>query len=185
MTQDTETRIAALEARLQELEADRAIRELLSRYGFNADQGRSDAWVALYTDDAVLDIALDPSWQGSVGLSDSAPAGDASPPADDIVRREGHDELRQFILDPRLHKRIEGRSLHLMNANLVTHITGDAATAESYNLTIVRDGSQMQVMNGAINRWELNRVNGRWLIRRCLRRRPGAAGFDQVLVTQS
>ena len=185
MAHDPEARISALEARLQELEADRTIRELLSRYGFNADQGRNEEWVALYTDDAVLDIALDHSWRGSVLLSDGAPPGDAAPHADDIVRREGHDELRRFILDPKLHKRIEGRCLHLMNVNLVTHITGDTAIAESYNLTIVRDGSEMRLMNAAVNRWELNRVNGRWLICRCLRRRPGAAGFDQVLVTKN
>jgi hypothetical protein len=71
-----------------------------------------------------------------------------------------------------------------MDSNLVTRISGDVATAESYNLTLVRKGAETSLFNASINRWTLVRVAGRWLIKECFRRRPGAPGYDRVLVTR-
>jgi len=42
-------RLEALEARVQELEDERAIRDLLSRYGYTADSCKDEAFVDLYT----------------------------------------------------------------------------------------------------------------------------------------
>jgi hypothetical protein len=177
-------RIEHLEARVRELEDDRVIRELLARYGFNADQGRSDAYVNLFTADGALDVALDKTWvRGIEDLDVQRGAPDSGSPEDVVVRHQGHEALRRFILDPASHKAIEGMSLHLMDNNLVTRISGDSATAESYNVTLVRQGSQMVIFNASINRWTLAKVDGRWMIEECVRRRPGAPGFDRVLVT--
>jgi hypothetical protein len=168
---DTDQRIAALEKRVRELEDDRAIRELLARYGYNADLGCSDAWVDLFTPDGAFDVA-------ALKYAD----GHASLRADVIVRHEGHDALRAFILDPSSHKAIECRSLHVMDCNLRTRIAGNTATAESYNLTLVREGARTILFNASINRWTLRKMDGRWRVEECMRRRPAAPGFDRVLL---
>jgi hypothetical protein len=54
-------RVKELEARIQKIEDDKAIRELLARYGYTADQGRGEAYVELYTDDGVLDMVMGPN----------------------------------------------------------------------------------------------------------------------------
>jgi hypothetical protein len=173
-----EDRLAVLEARIAELEADREIRETLARYGYNADQGRSEAWVAQFADDGAMDLSLPAAWADGI----DRPA-DAS--GDRIARHVGHEELLRFITDPAGHKSIEGRCLHLMVNNAVTHVDGDTAIAESYHLLLVREGSQMVIKNGTTNRWTFAKRDGRWLIEECLRRRPGAPGFDRVLITES
>ena len=97
MADDLVARIAELEGRLQRVEDDRAIRELLARYGFNADMGRSEAFVSLYTDDGAIDISIDRRW-------------------------EGHAGLMEFITGAR---GAVGRSMHALGNNLVTHINSN------------------------------------------------------------
>jgi SnoaL-like domain len=53
-----ETRSAAREQRVQELEDERAIRELLARYGFNADACRDEASINRYTEDGVMNLVV-------------------------------------------------------------------------------------------------------------------------------
>lgn len=179
-----EGRLAALESKVQVLEDDREIRELLSRYGFNADLGRSAEWVDLWTDDGAFEVAIPRAWEAGIGDQETIDRQDAASTGEDlVVRHEGREALDRFIRDPDSHKAIEGRSLHIMDNNLVTSVDGDVATAESYNITLVRRGSQMTLFNASINRWTLARVDGAWRIEECTRRRPGAPGFDSVLTT--
>ena len=42
---DLENKILQMGARFKELEDERSIREVLSRYGYNADNGRDQAYV--------------------------------------------------------------------------------------------------------------------------------------------
>lgn len=156
---DLAARVAALEARLQELEDDRAIRQLLARYGFHADLGRSDAYVELYTEDGAIDSGASRRW-------------------------EGRDDLRQFITNPQGHKSIEGRCLHLQGNNLVTHIQGDAAVAESYSVVLVREDDGLRLFACNVNRWTLRKVEGHWKIRERLIRSPGTGGFTEVLAAE-
>ena len=53
-------RLEALEARVQELEDERAIRELLARYGYTADTCKDEAFVDLYTEDGTMKLSLRP-----------------------------------------------------------------------------------------------------------------------------
>jgi hypothetical protein len=55
--EDLESRLLKLEARIRELEDERHIRELLARYGYNADCCRDKEYVELYTDDGVMDLS--------------------------------------------------------------------------------------------------------------------------------
>jgi SnoaL-like domain len=177
---DLQERLNVLEARLHLLEDDKAMRELLARYGYNADQGRSEAYVQLFTEDGALDLTSGP---GRVDHGLMPPSG--PPPDREVVMRHGgQDALRRFITDSKGHKAIEGNCLHFMGNNLTTEISGDSAIAESYNMTLVRRGAEFILFNAAINRWTLVKRDGKWLIKECFRRRPGTAEFQNVLVTQ-
>jgi hypothetical protein len=173
---ELEERIRLLEGRLEELEDDRAIRELLARYGFNADQGRTEAYVDMYTEDGALDLSRGP---GQLQKEPGSVAKD-EPQHEELVRFEGHDALHGFITDPEGHKRLEGACLHFMGNNLKTRIDGDQAVAESYNLTLLRRGTEFVLFNAAVNRWTLRKVDGEWKIKECKRRRPGTAEFGNI-----
>jgi hypothetical protein len=70
-TDDLVARIAELERRLEVAEDDRAIRQLLARYGFNADTvGRGAAYVSLYTEDGAIDASNTQRWEGHAALMD-------------------------------------------------------------------------------------------------------------------
>jgi hypothetical protein len=165
-----------LEERVQELEDDRAIRELLARYGYNADQGRSEAYVNLFTEDGALDITTGPGGRGA-GMEPR------SVDREVINRFDGHKALRAFITDPKGHKSIEGNCLHVHGNNLTTHIDGDKAVADSYGITLVRQDAGFLLLTAAANRWTLRKTDGQWRIKECFRRRPGTEEFHKVHVT--
>src|SRR4051812_23545510 len=108
-----EARIRKLEARVEELEDERAIRELLARYGYNADNCRDEAYLALFTED------------GAMNLSSAQYAG--------MPRWEGQAALKAFITDPKVHHRpgFYGNSMHMQGNNMVSHISGDTAVVNS------------------------------------------------------
>src|SRR5947209_3082506 len=125
-TEALEARLQALEARLQEVEDDRAIRELLSRYGYWADMGRDQDYVDLYTEDGAMNLG-----------------GGSADRYGGIRRWEGHRELMEFITDPKGHKAICGRCMHVQGNNLSTYIKGDEAIAESYSIVLVHDADRV------------------------------------------
>jgi SnoaL-like domain len=179
-------RIAALERRVVELDDEREIRGLLSRYGFLADHGHGEEWVSLFEPHGSLEYAADPAWVNGLDDLDGADEDDPGAAGQDLIMHfKGHSALRAFIHDPRAHKAIEGMCLHIMDSNLLISIEGERATAESYNLTLVRRDSRMILLNGSVNRWSLTKTSGSWLIEQCVRRRPGAPGFDSVQTTRS
>src|SRR5207253_7128908 len=92
MTQqaDLEARLAALEARVQELEDDRAIRDLLARYGFTADNCQDEAFVQLYTDDGRIKVAANANARANFGV-------------DEWIEYENHEGIRTFITHPKGH----------------------------------------------------------------------------------
>jgi hypothetical protein len=151
---DLIARIAKLEARIEELENERAIRELLARYGFNADCCRDEAYVDLYTDDGAIEV--------SAGAN--------------TFRCEGKAEIRGFITDPNGHSRpgFYGKAMHMQGANVVTHIRGDEATVNSYSVVLTGDGSMTpSLLTAGNNQWEMRKVDGEWLIKERRRRNLG------------
>jgi hypothetical protein len=155
-----ESVVADLERRLQRLEDEREVRAVLSRYGFNADLGRADAYVDLFTPDGVMDL---------------------DPELTQPCRFVGADELRTLITtDP--HKQIEGHCQHQMQGPpMIVYIEGDRAVAEGDSTTFVRneDGT-FRVLMSSFNRWTLVRTAAGWKIAECFRRPAGSA--EQHLV---
>jgi hypothetical protein len=171
--QDVEARLAeleltvtALKARIGELEDDRAIRDLLARYGYNADSCRDDAYIALYTDDGSIVLT---------GAQASAAHGGKG-----TVSWHGKEELRSFISDPNGHHRAGyyGNYMHLQGNNLVTHIVGDEAVANSYSVVFVGEGDGVKLLSAGNNQWQLRKVDDQWLIKE---RRRSQVGDDHYI----
>jgi SnoaL-like domain len=143
-------------ARVQRLEDERDIRALLTTYAFNADLGRSRAWVELFTDDGAIDL----------GETVHAMSGAAAPegyPA--RPRFEGHEELLLDFITALPHRRVERRSQHHTAAGpLIIDVSGDDAVARGYSLLITRDADGFRIEVAAFNRWTLRRVEGEWQI---------------------
>jgi hypothetical protein len=102
--------IESLERRVRVCEDEKEIRELLSRYGYNADGRRNEEYVALWTDDATYDLNTVMTQNGNV--------------EEMIHSWHGKDGMRDLITDPNGHSRpgFYGHSMHVSEVNLVVHI---------------------------------------------------------------
>lgn len=148
-------RVAKLEARIEELENEREIRELLARYGFNADCCRDDEYIELYTENGAIDLTT-----GGGG----------------IRRWQGKDELRKFISDPNAHHApgFYGHAMHMQGNNVVIKIEDGEAVVNSYSIVLQGDGTSAPVFFSAgNNQWRMRKVDGRWLIEERRRRHIG------------
>lgn len=164
----------SLAARLQRLEDERELRELLSRYGFTADLGRSREYVDLYTEDGSINLGDGRDSQGSF---------------------VGHEKLMEFILG-KPHKCIEGYAQHhAITGPVIFHIDGDEAVAEGYSLVIVQSdvatrqvrscfsvAPEINVAGANFNRWAFRREGGRWRIVERLNRSIGTPEIHDVIV---
>ena len=147
------TSSADLARRLQRLEDERAIRQLIDLNWFLADAGPAEAFVDLYTEDCVIDL-------GRL----------VSPDFDTIVK--GHAGVRARYTDPS-HSQWEGRSHHLSGGPQAICITGEEALAATYAITtMLIDGTPQTIVVG-FNFWRLTRRSGRWRISHRAARRLG------------
>jgi hypothetical protein len=158
--EELEARVARLEARVQELEDERAVRELLARYGFNADCLRDEAFVDLFTDDGVVDLV--------VGAG-----------ATTVLRYEGKAELEQFISNPQGRNRpdVAGHVLHMQGNNVVSHYKGDEAVVNSYSVVVHAKDAQLSVISAGNNEWRMRKVDGKWLFKERRRRELGGPDY--------
>jgi hypothetical protein len=149
-------RLEALEARVAGYEDERAIRELLARYGILGDVCRDDECLSLFTDDGVTDVSL---------------AGLGGMPSLLQPRSIGHDQLREFVSNPAGHHQpgYYGKCMHAQGLNTVVHVQGTSATANSYSLLLKHDGERLVLLNAANNEWKFRKEGGTWRIqeRRC------------------
>ncbi|HEY3695860.1 nuclear transport factor 2 family protein [Phenylobacterium sp.] len=146
-----ESRVAALETRLKLLEDQEKVRQCLARYGYNADLGRSEEYVAVWTDDGLYDLA-------------------------DDTKLAGKAQIRQMITSPAgAHKsEIENRSLHTVG-NLFIKIEGDTAWAEGYSVVFVKQADGVRPYTAGYNHWDFARDGDGWLMSRRLRRAIGGS----------
>jgi ketosteroid isomerase-like protein len=164
-------RLEVLEARLREVEDEREIRELLSRYGFHADARRDEAYLELWTDDGVFDVSMD---RHIAGVDTSYQDG---------RRFVGKEQLREMITDPDGHARpgVYGHTLHVQGNNVVVHIDGDEAVANAYSLLVYNTGEGLELRAAGTNHWGFRREDGRWRITERRRRAVGDPATDENL----
>ena len=143
MANDTELaqELKALKERIQILEDKEAIRDVITRYAFNADLNRIDSLLELWTDDCTFN-----SDRGRVTIY------------------KGKDEIEAYLREP-LHQSITNRSQHLQ-LDYIIKVDGDTATATGYQLLTLRWDGGFGIIRGAFRVFHLRRVNGTWLIRR-------------------
>jgi ketosteroid isomerase-like protein len=137
-----------LEERIRRLEDERSIGETLALYGHYADTGDHDGFVDLFTEDAVIEL---------VGGTPSGAYGDH-------VSWEGRGQIREYIDDPTMHMKIEGRCMHLAALNLRIALDGDQATAHSHSLVLLREGGETSIYGAGLTQWAFRRTGDRWRI---------------------
>lgn len=150
---------ASVEARLRRLEDEREIADTLNLYGHYADTGRHAAFVDLFTADATIELLG--------GTPDGAHG-----------EREvwtGREEIRAYIDDPTMHMKIEGRCMHLAALNLRIEWDGDAATAHSDSVVLLREDGVTSIYGAGFTTWEMRHDDGRWRIARRVRVAIGGA----------
>jgi 3-phenylpropionate/cinnamic acid dioxygenase small subunit len=86
MTESDRSQLAALVARVEALEEQQAILDLLYRYGHAIDYGLEGEWVDCFTPDGAFDMRHRFSGPSAVGPWESADR-----------RLEGHEALRRFV----------------------------------------------------------------------------------------
>lgn len=165
---DIEQRLAALEERVRELEDEREIRELLSRYGYYADACLDDEYLALFTEDGAMDVS-----QG--GTDDPY----------SVLRWQGQEAMRKFLTDrTAAHGNgFAGRSMHLQGNNLTVTVRGDTAVAAGYSFIFHQDGPQLKLLSASTNSWKLTKTGGVWRIAERKRRMLGAPDTADVLTS--
>jgi uncharacterized protein (TIGR02246 family) len=130
---------ADLERRLCLVEDELALRGLLAAYAFAADRNDGEAWLALFANDAFMDIA---------GMG----------------RFEGRQALRELI-DELLSHNADGAHQHHPTGPIVFEIDGDRAAAYSYSLVVsVMPTSPVSISSASFSRWEFRREGGRWRV---------------------
>jgi len=131
-----EDRLAALEARIQMLEDQLAVQQLLNRWGPAVDTGHSAAAAALWTEDGVL--------ESEISYLDG-PAGVAA-----MVESDGQQAL------------IDQGCAHVQAFPLIT-IDGDRATATGYSRVYLhQDDDRYAIWRVSANRWEFARTADGW-----------------------
>jgi hypothetical protein len=170
------TRLEALEVQVAHLQAERDIRALLAWYCFGADSGRHDEYLALFTEDAVIESQM----YGSDNLVDLP-----DPHLVETRRFVGIAGVSDYINSP-AHMSIEGRSQHhMIGPPSVIHVDGDTAVADSYSVVYAKAegnlGPSVDFQTHGFIRWKFRRVDGEWKICESIRRRMGTPAQQDVL----
>lgn len=150
MDTDIADRFVALEQAIAALTDEKAIRELVTQYAFNADLARFDDWVDLFTHDGVMDL----------DFSEFVPV----KPSKDELYFQGRDELMRFITAKGHLAMLENFSQHHTSGQLSVTLKGDEADAFGYSFVIIKGETAHVVASEVFRRWRFRRVEGVWRI---------------------
>lgn len=134
---DLDTRLAALEERLGQLEDERAVVRLVGAYGPLVDSGDADGVAALWETDGVYDV--------------------------DELLMTGRAEIAAMVRSTPHQGWIVGGCAHVVGPPHVT-VTGDDAVAVCYSLMVVREDDRFVVRRATANLWRLRRSAHGWLV---------------------
>jgi hypothetical protein len=152
----TEDRIAALERRVQALEDQLAICQLIATYGPAVDSESAAAVGELWSADGVYDPGGVSPYVGRAAIGD-------------LVYGDRHQAY------------LETGCAHVLSAPRVW-VAGDVAVAVNHSRVYLKDGAHWRLERVSANRWELERIDGTWrAIRRTNRLLDGAQEARQLL----
>ena len=142
---DLETTVATLARRVQALEDELAIHRVIVRYGLAVDTGDPERSAAVFTADAVYDV--------------------------DVRMMRGRQAVADMVRGDH-HQHMVGRCAHQIGPAVV-HLDGDRAVALGYSRVYLRGDDGIGIYRVSLNRWELERRAGTWLIARRVTRLLG------------
>jgi uncharacterized protein (TIGR02246 family) len=157
MTSDAaalEARVDELARRVAALEDERAIVDVLTRYGFAVDSDDPTATADLYADGCVVEIDGDDRIRSPEDMAA-------------MVRGAGHQSLLP-------------NCAHQMGPFSV-RVDGDRATATGYGRVYLHAADGFRIWRVSAGRWELERAEGRWRVLRRWTRAIGSAEAQQLL----
>jgi uncharacterized protein (TIGR02246 family) len=149
-----EARVDALARRVAALEDERAVVDVLTRYGFAVDSNDPSATASLYADGCVVEIDGDDRIRSRDDMAG-------------MVRGAGHQSLLP-------------NCAHQMGPFSV-RVQGDRATATGYGRVYLRTDEGFRIWRVSAGRWELERRDGRWEVVRRWTRAIGSAEAQRLL----
>ncbi len=134
---DLESRLAELEQRVQTLQDELEVHRVIVTYGLAVDIGDADRTANVYTEDTVFEVD---------GRSDMA----------------GRKGVREMVLGSG-HQSLLPNCAHTIGPAVVK-VDGDQAYATGYSRIYHRQGDDYNLFRVSMNRWRLERRDGRWQI---------------------
>jgi hypothetical protein len=152
---DTAAVLADALARIQRLEDEAEVRNLLSSYGLAVDGGSEDATGAIFAQDCHIDI-------------------------DGAAFMQGREQARGIVTSP-LHQAIMPNCAHVMGP---FHITweGETAVATGYATVYLKEGDAVRIWRQSYGRWELVKRDGRWQVLKRTSRSTGRDDCQELLL---
>src|SRR5262245_18702398 len=138
--EELSSRLDALARRVQTLEDELALQRTVTRYGYAVDSGDPEPTAALFTEDTHCEID-----------------------GDRVLR--GRDGIRDLVRSDR-HQAMVPNCAHSVGPVVVEEVGGDRAVATGYSRVFLRNGDAFTIYRVSLNRWELQRRDGRWQIAR-------------------
>ena len=132
--------ILALQNRLQALEDREAIRQLIASYGPAVDSHRLQDAAALWAEDGEYAVAGFGAHTGRGALAD-------------LLAAPHHQQL------------LRDGCAHILSAPTIA-LHGDQAVALNYSVVLRHQGGAYLPERVAANRWELEKTEGQWQVRR-------------------
>ncbi len=153
-TDALEARVDELARRVAVLEDERAVLDLLTRYGFAVDSGDAAATGELYAADTIVEID-----------------------GDDGIRSRG--DMEAMVTGAR-HQSLLPNCAHQMGPFSV-RVDGDRATATGYGRVYLRTEKGFAIWRVSAGRWELERRGGQWEVTRRWTRAIGSTEAQHLL----
>src|SRR5258706_2192813 len=129
--------VAALARRVTRLEDELAIHRLIVRYGLAVDTGDAEGSAAVFTEDGVYDV--------------------------DVGRMAGREAVRTMVRGPR-HQEMVGHCAHQIGPAVVVFDGEGRASATGYSRVYLATRAGTHIYRVSMNRWDLVKENGTWLI---------------------
>ncbi len=154
--------------RLQVVEDELAIRNLITRYGLAVDCGEAETAAALNTAECVYEVAAPGS-----GRDDGERHEEAT------LMMEGQAAIRD-MLEGAGHQALLPNCAHTVGP-LQIELDGDTASASGYSRLYHAEGETVRLVRLGLNRWWLRREEGGWRIRRRTSCPVGSDAAQQLL----
>lgn len=149
MSASVERRLQLLEKRLQQVESELAIRNVMTRYGLAVDCGDIPAALSCHSEDAIYTVSAP-----KAGRDDGEPVED--------LKLVGHQAIRDMLASD-MHQSLLPNCAHTVGPVCVEVAEG-VARSTGYSRLYRRENEDFKLMRLAINEWHFKRQAGNWLI---------------------